>query len=407
MLRFALTGGTGLLGRNLLFEILKQNLNNLDKITIFFFGRGKDDSPFEKRILEIICDDGSYYLGFSPETLPLALKKQIFSAIIPVEFDLAKGNLGINPADFDKLKKEPIDYFYHLAAMTDFRSGAAVEEKLEKINVEGTKKICSLIENLNVKEVIYISSAYACGSKTGLVKPDYTDVNEIFRNPYEKTKLKAEIYFRDFSSTKKIKWRVFRPSTICGRLIEQPIGATNKFDVFYAWAAFFLRLKLKAINSLERIYSEPFQISIRIHFNPKGGLNIVPADYAAKILYSVCLKNLPSNYFHLANNAQTPNQLYGDLIFKTFNISGFSYVLTEPEDKNKIEEIYYRTVGGLFTPYGISEEIIFDTENLKNTQERKKLFCPPVDKENFQKLIDFAKEKLFGLTKENQVTSIK
>lgn len=392
-MKFALTGGTGLLGRNLLFEILKQNIDNLDDTEIFVFGRGKDKFSLEARLKQIITEDGSYYLGFTPETISPTLLNKIFSIIIPIIFDLTAPDLGIDSADFEKLKKGPIDYFFHLAALTDFRSGPAVEAKLKEINFEGTKKICSLVANFNVREVIYIGSAYSCGSKTGLVKPDYVNINETFRNPYEKTKLEAEIYFREFFKNKKIKWRVFRPSTICGRLIEKPIGATNKFDVFYAWAAFFLREKFKILKSWEKIYETPIEMPIRILINPKSGLNIVPVDYAAKVMYEVCLNNCPDRSFHLANNEETLHKVYITEIMKFLNLKGREFVKKMPENLNRLEVFYYKTVGKIFTPYAAGRPIKFEIIT------HKKMRCPKITYENFNLLLNYVQIKNFGLNK--------
>ena len=393
MLRFALTGGTGLLGRNLLFEILKQNLKNLDGITIFVFGRSRGNLSLKDRLKNIILTDGVYYLGFTPESFPEELSQKIFTVVIPVDFDLTKNDLGISLSDFEKLKREPIDYFFHIAALTDFRSGSAVEGRLKEINVEGTKRLCQLIGQLNVKEVSYISSAYACGSKTGLVQPDYINLNETFRNPYEKSKLEAEIYFRNFFKDKKNKWLVFRPSTICGRLIEQPIGATNKFDVFYAWAAFFLREKFKILKSWENIYEIPVEMPVRILCNPRSGLNIVPADYAAKVLYAVCLNNHPDVSFHLANEEETPHKFYISRMMNFLNLEGWSFVRKMPDNLNRLEIFYYKTVGEIFTPYIVIKPVKFEVSNIKNMK------CLNITAENFSKLLKYAQWKIFGINK--------
>ena len=56
-----------------------------------------------------------------------------------------------------------------------------------------------------------------CGSKTGDIHPTDVDLHQKFRNPYEKTKLQAEILFREYAYRRKTKCYIFRPSTIAGR----------------------------------------------------------------------------------------------------------------------------------------------------------------------------------------------
>lgn len=402
-MRIVITGATGLLGRNLLFEILKQNiknLNNLNNLEILILGRSYKDAPLGVRLEKIIKDDGYDYIDQNSKTRE-DLAKEALERIIPIPFDLVKDDLGISPNDFDILKGSKIDLFFHIAALTDFRSDNLTKARLEEVNVKGTQRILKLIESLDVDQIIYIGSAYSCGSKTGLVEPDYINLNETFRNPYEESKLRAEVFFREFAQRNKIKYKVFRPSTICGRLIEKPIGAINKFDVFYAWGAFFLRLKIKHFKTFNRIYEMSYLTPIRICFNPESGLNIVPVDYAAKVLYRAVLDNWKEKSFHLVNSKETPHELYVNLILKAINVVGYSFVANEPQDKNEIEKLYYKTVGKLFTPYAVTKSIEFDTSNIEKYLRSANLICPQIDMENLNRLIDFAKGKYFNLKIEN------
>ena len=49
-MRIAMTGATSLLGRNLLFEIIKQNINDLDKLEIIVLGKEKNGKNLSRRI---------------------------------------------------------------------------------------------------------------------------------------------------------------------------------------------------------------------------------------------------------------------------------------------------------------------------------------------------------------------
>ncbi|MCU0641106.1 MAG: SDR family oxidoreductase [Candidatus Margulisbacteria bacterium] len=395
-MRIALTGATGLLGRNLLFEIIKQNLSDLDSLEILILGRSVKENSLDNRLESIIDKEGSYYLGFNGH-LDDVNKLNIFRHSVPIFFDLTHEHLGISDESLQILKRKPIDLFIHIAALTDFRAGHSVEQKLYDVNVNGTKQVIDLIGQLNVKQFVYVGSAYSCGSKVGTVPADYANANETFRNPYEKSKLLAELLVREFHNNTGIPTKIFRPSTICGRLIEPPIGYINKFDVFYAWAAFFLRYKYKFIKDLPNIYKKHLELPIRLHFNPNGGLNIVPVDYAAKLLLFTCLDSDRSGSYHLANEHHTPNKLYADITFDILNISGQSYVLEEPSDKNKTEQLYYKTVGEIFTPYGLSDEIIFSRDNIRDIEAKHRLYCPAINEDNFRALLGFAAKSYFGV----------
>jgi len=393
-LRIAITGATGLLGRNLLFEILKQNLSHLDSLEILVLGRPRKSASTEDRFEDIVLHDGSYYLGFGPR-LSDELIAQIKDCLKPISFDLSVDDLDISADDFKILKSEPIDYFFHVAALTDFRSGKAIEQKLNEINVEGTKRICQLISALKVKEVIYIGSAYSCGVKEGNIEPDYINLEGEFRNPYEKSKLLGEIHFRQFAINNRLKYRIFRPSTISGRLLEAPIGATSKFDVFYGWAAFFLSQKAKNVSNND-LFEKFSKMPVRIWVNPDKGLNIVPADYAAKVLYLVCCQNDVSRSFYLANDLEALHKEYISWMFDFLKIDGVKFVNQMPEGLNKLEQLYYKSVGRIFTPYIIAD-LQFDTSNLSDIKNKNELFCPVINNEEFLKLLGYARTCNFGI----------
>lgn len=237
-IRFALTGATGFLGRNLLLEIVKQNYKNLSDIEILILGRSEKENSLRNRIADILREEVLDYVNDSSLDIQNFLK-MIMDRIKCVNIALGEPRLGLNHDDYQVLSSRTIDFFYHIAASVDLRHGKKVEEELEKTNIGGTQDILNLVKSLKVKEFSYVGTAYECGKTYGKVMPDYINLNQEFRSPYEKAKLKAEILVRNFQKQTGIRCRYFRPSVTCGRLIEGLIGATPKFDVFYSWAVFF------------------------------------------------------------------------------------------------------------------------------------------------------------------------
>jgi len=126
-------------------------------------------------------------------------------------------------------------------------------------------------------------------------------------------------------------------------------------------------------------------------------MNIIPADYAAKLLCVTALDGMSDKSFHLVNDAEISTELTSKLILDTLNIFGWSFVDKEPEDKNQFEQFYYRTVGKIFTPYIIDPPLNYNNDNLKGIMKKENLYCPEMNKENFQKLMDYAKKHNFGL----------
>jgi len=398
-LRIAITGATGLLGRNLLFETIKQNLKDIGNIEIFLLGRQIGCVDIHTRLLRILTSDGMDYLDVDKDK-----KEEILSCfgknIKAIRMDLNKDNLLLTREDFKLLRSKPIDFFFHIAALTDFRDSPTIIKALSTTNVQGTSQILKLVDNLKVKEFSYVGSAYSCGRSKGNVRPNYIDFDQSFRNPYEITKLKAELLVKEFDQKHQTKCRYFRPSTICGRLMEKEIGSVCKFDVFYAWAAFFTRIKYKQLRSFEHLYTTPLTVNLKVCLNPKSGLNIVPADYCAKLMYLICTENISGRSYHLVNNSETPHSFYISSILDYLNIHGVTYVEEIPNAIENIEKIYYKTVGKIFTPYVVSDPMLFNTHNIKELAKKHNLVCPDINKKNFMLLLKYAKKYNFGL-KEN------
>ena len=400
MVTFALTGITGLLGQNLLYEILKNNLHDLDYIKIICFGRGTKELSLLSRIEENIKSNGWKYILSEYNS---SLVEKICSVVIPIGCDLSSDNLNIDLNDYKLLTKYRIDYFFHLAALTDLRRLPNVINRLVEINVNGTKRILNLIDTFSykIKEFIYVSSAYTCGKAYGEIHPDYINLDQNFRNPYEKTKLLAEILCYNYCNSNDIRHRKFRPSTIGGRIFEKPTGFVNKYDVYLGWACYFLNLKVHMIksNDWDEIYETPLDIPIRIHANPKIGLNIVPSDFCAKVMYHAVLYNNRNIDYHIVSRHDLLIDILIPQIFKLLNINGWSYINNSVEDQNKFEKLYYRYVGSVYTPYiNYSIPMDFNYTSMQEVCNDSCIAIHDINKiEDILLMLQYARENNFGL----------
>lgn len=396
-MRIAITGATGLLGRNLLFEIIKQNLSSLDELELIVFGRQSHNRSLESRIIEIIKKDGLDYLGTEAsksEDLLSDLKK----VIIPVEFDLTKKDLSISKDGLEKIKGKKIDKLFHIAALSDFRVTPQIKKALALINVDGTENLLALAKELGVGQFIYTGSAYSAGFVEGDVSPDFVNAEEKFRNYYEKTKLQAELYLKDFAKAHNMNYKIFRLTGIGGRLIEKPLGSICKYDIFYGWMMFFLKQKIKAVKDLRDVYASTANVPIRIALNKKGGMNVVPADYSAKIIYRASISDPGNKSYHVVNDVDIPNEDATRIMLESLNISGSKMVEEEPKDKSTLEKLYYRSAGQIFTPYVITGPICYNHDNLKEIRKRHGIDCPRMTEKNFRALLEFAKADYFGMS---------
>lgn len=395
-MRILITGATGLLGRNLLMEYIKCFCENLKSLEVILLVRSLSNDSGKERIKKIILEEEIHYLD-SKKISCSELECFIDTNIQCINYCLEAPDLNISAEDRGALNRKSIDVFYHISALTDFRDSEKVKENLWKVNVCGTDNILNMLNYMNVDQFIYVSSAYVCGYSSNNILPNLIDLNKEFRNPYEKSKLEAEIKVIDKMHSINMRYKIFRPSTICGRLIENEIGAINKFDVFYAWAAFFLKIKKETFSlDRDRLYT-PVSMSSRIYCNARSGLNIVPADFAAKVMFNTVKENHSDTHYHLVNEEEFLHWKCSSIILDSLNISGYSFVEDMPDNMSKLEKLYYKTVGRIYSPYMASPPMLFDTSNLKEIYLKNGLKCPEINISNMQKLLDYAKQKDFGL----------
>jgi len=394
VLRVALTGVTGLLGRNLLMEIVKRNIRQLDGLEIVLLGRSSVGRTLQQRVAEIMESDGADYLDIKPDQT--CLIREFFERNVRyLRFSLQDGGLGISPDDWQVLRSSPIDYFIHSAASTDMRQSAATHT--EAVNFTGMKELIRLVDTLNVRDLSYISTAYVGRSDCGLISPDSMHADGLERNPYELSKRNSEMLFRTWARDSSIRCRVFRPSTICGRLVEQPHGSTCKYDVFYGWAAFFLREKMRRVGTRDDPFSCWETLDARVRYSGESGLNIIPADFAAKLIWSISTSDIADMSFHIANETNTPHALYIPLMLEELRVRGVKQVNVLPDVQNPLERRYYRTVGAAFTPYITDAECRFDLSNFMPLLRPSITRFPEVDMRAFRTLMRYAVEDGLGV----------
>jgi len=389
MKNIAITGVTGLLGRNLLLEIIRENVHEPESIRYFLFGRSSQSVSLRDRVIQILDREGADYLGIEDFE---AIKATVLRNCRFFEIDLCAPNLGLNREDLQWLRRQSIDWFFHTAASTDFRDGEMVRSNLNATNVLGTQKVVDLSVKLESAQFVYVSSAYVCGNNSGLISPNSISFDHGFRNNYERSKLEAEIFVRDFFANRNLNgFKIFRPSTISGRLIESPIGATCKFDVFYSWLTWFMRLKKKLQTKSGDCLSNSLSLNLRIFANVQAGLNIVPVDYAVKTMYQVMKGNAMEESFHLVNEHEIPHRLYLRIMLEKGGIEGIEFVNRKPVNLKPHEQFYYKTVGQIFSPYFAGAPMHFDTRSADKYMNE--LSCPTMDATNFGKLIDYYLEQ--------------
>ncbi|MFA7445991.1 MAG: NAD-dependent epimerase/dehydratase family protein [Flavobacteriaceae bacterium] len=143
-----ITGGTGLVGAHLLLFLLEKG----EKVRAIY---RKETSLKKTENLFVLCG-----------------KKELFPQIEWIQADVT---------DVPALEKafEGVEFVYHCAAFVSLSSS---DEKMRKINIEGTANIVNLCIDFKVKKLCYVSSVAALGDPVeGVIS------EESVWNPYRNT----------------------------------------------------------------------------------------------------------------------------------------------------------------------------------------------------------------------------
>lgn len=333
-----LTGATGTLGSRVLFSLLEENLNRIT--CIYLPVRKKTNVTPETRIQNMLSS------AHAPEFIQknqVEIKKRI------TVIDATKI---LEPSSF--LENNSIDYFIHSAGYVNLSTDPNAKEEVFKENFEFTKAIFQTYSNF-ISKFVYISTAFSFGDIGGTLSNNYHEnASGNYRNYYEASKHESEKFLLEASKQNGIPVQILRPSVLGGNIEEMPNLFISKYMVFYLFAKFFN-------NSTS-------DEAIRINTNCNTGLNIIPTDYAAKVIVKVFETSIEQ--LNIVHTKET-NMMKG--ISKILHVVGFSnftftneQISTATGFATKLEQFYYETIGFHLDPYMTSKPNEWDTTLLES-----------------------------------------
>ncbi|MCR4317645.1 MAG: SDR family oxidoreductase [Planctomycetes bacterium] len=168
-----------------------------------------------------------YLLSIQPmaqaaESYVSHLSEEARSRIEIVVGDICFDTLGMDTRTRVILQGEITD-IYHLAALYNL---AAKKEVSMKINVDGTRNVLDFAGGCaRFRRLIYFSTCYVAGRRTGIATEDECDVGQTFKNFYEETKCLAEEIVRE--RWHDVQTSIIRPGIVAG---DSKTGEINKYD---------------------------------------------------------------------------------------------------------------------------------------------------------------------------------
>lgn len=358
-----LTGATGTLGSQVLYELLQQSQTE----KLFLLIRKKGALTAQERLKSILDNSAApQYIQKNKE----ALKEKIV-ALEPKDF--------MKPSNY--LNPDSINYFIHSAGCVNLSTAEIHKDLLFDQNFELTKHLFNSFKPF-LHKFTYISTAFSIGDIGGVIDNNYHNKTAKYRNHYEASKHAAEKFLLEQQERSGINIQVLRPSVLGGNIYQHAKHFISKYMVYYLVGRYFYN------NPLARDHS------VRLAINSASGLNIVPVDYAAKVIAKVYTQTIEQ--LNIVQKTSTNVQAGMKRIIEAVGFTNYRFINTQDANfivdaKNKLEDMYYNTIGLHLNKYITSQPYEFDTRLLESIVP-----MPEYDVEDYlAETIKYAKSRNF------------
>jgi nucleoside-diphosphate-sugar epimerase len=371
---YLLTGCTGILGSHILYELMLAIHNNNYEGKLVLLLRSRKDISYTERFNEL----------FNGEAIPDYLKTIDMARIRKnnitlVDFDLRYGGEIDFTAKLEGLKYHLI----HCAASVNLGTNAYAFDEIKHNNYLGTLNLIHTLHS-HLLKVSYVSTAFSLSNQNGKVYESNTDRNDgNYRNYYEQYKVQTELEVAQICDVYALPLQIFRPSIICGRLVDYPHHVIPRFLVFYLFGAFFYRAKAA--------YGDQH---IRIAMNLSSGLNLIPVDYASKAIVRALHTDIKE--LNIVSKKSVPNTYTIPEMLRLIGWNNYEFMETLPESQNAVEKLYYRTVGAQLNNYLSTPETSDTRFNVNTLSELMKDIEEPDVDAHFTDLCTYAVERGFN-----------
>jgi len=265
------TGATGFLASHFVQEWLRTGSGH-----VFALVRGKGVLTGAERLAAALKD--AQWASGRDDLVSL-------KSATPVDGDVTRPLAGIAPESVAHMRQAGVETFWHFAS--DLRYEGRNCEATRRVNVDGARHALALGVAIGVQRFVYVSTAFVCGRKDGLIEETLVPPNRDFSNGYEASKAEAERLLAAECERLGVPLTILRPSIVLGpRATQSAYGSeTGLFSLVHA--AIWVRSSQAGRTANLRI---PARVDAEINFIPvdcvvSDMLALAKSDFGEQRIY--------------------------------------------------------------------------------------------------------------------------
>ncbi len=244
----------------------------------------------------------------------------------------------------------------------------------------------AFLEKSGVKELHYVSTAFVCGNRQGIIRESELECGQTFRNPYEESKFLAEKFVREQSA--KLRTTIYRPSIISG-------DSVTGFASSYHGLMLYLRLLDLLVPQQPKNSNGQHETPIELPVRGDEPHDVVTVNFVAGAIAGLfCNPTSHGDTYHLCADEPTTFRFVIDCCCRIFNSGGVTYnsERTEIAPSSQFAEMVLEQ-SRVYQDYNRCETR-FDMNNFRR-------FFPdfrsaPIDEKMIQRYLEFGRQDRWG-----------
>lgn len=310
------TGGTGFLGSHFIAKFAGRKFDRIYAVV-----RGENDDVCEKKLRYALSRAISSYYSETRDVDAIIRCVQI------VRGDISEEGLGVDDGLAANLRSCKINGFWHFAASLNYEDYK--REHIKSTNVDGAVNSLNFAKKLEIDNFVYVSTAYTCGSKDGVIEEILHPLEGPFSNFYEESKCHAEHALTNLCMRSSMNLTILRPSVVVGNSETfRPGGSDSGLYGF-----------IREIRRLQRALSGTPEI-VRLFGMPSGEVNFVPINLLMKDVGEIIDGGLSQGgIYHLCSVSCPETGFVVDSICEKIGVSNLHFVSRAQGELSPLERM--------------------------------------------------------------------